>query len=744
MGASFHRRLKNQWMVKFLAMLWLSGHSHGGVYHWDSTGDGNSSLGGTGTWDTTSLHWDLLGTDAAVDNIAWPGQADIAVFGGTAGNVTLSVPITAGGLTFDVSGYTLAGSTLTLASTNNQISVAGAASATINSTLTGTAGFTKLGAGVLVLGAANTLSGNVAVSAGVLQITNDSALGQVANDLVNNGTLKTTASVALGAGRDISGSSTFDIAAGTTLSVHGNITNSATILANSGTLSVQGSTRSLGSITLSAAGTINSAGSINATSLTTPSLTNGTATINPDIVFTSGTKTINVGSGGNVVLNGALSGASFLAKTGAGTLTINGVNSVQTRIGIAGASPTAGGTVILGSAASGGSGQIQLNYGTLTGESDLILANGLTIGGRLDSMAVLTGSSMVFQGRSGFFRGTGTSGELRLEVHNTATFAGGFAAPTGAGTATGITFGGTGTVIISGDSSALLDKITLTDGVKLTLTNTIGGGLNVGAGNVLGGNGTVLGSLHLVSGAKFVFSPTDTLTVNGPSVSFGGFGISDLIGLSAATPNGIYTIIDGIATINTNDLLDLGDPPPFQMPRSYDLGSGKTAYFTRSNGLQVHVISDSPIHDWRRRHYGTTLGAGTSADLAAPDGDGIPNLIKYALCLDPGRSSADLMPVAEILETSGDQYLCFRFTRSPGRKDVVIVVEASSFLDNTWTELARSTNGAPFSIPAAVSQTPRDANSPYDIDQRVDCLIRDVVPISGSTRRFMRLRVIRP
>ena len=153
--------------------------------------------------------------------------------------------------------------------------------------------------------------------------------------------------------------------------------------------------------------------------------------------------------------------------------------------------------------------------------------------------------ALVVEGAGSFFRGFVTSGELVLDVNNVTTFSGGFVATDGSGTATGITIGGTGEVVISGASSALVDTITLTDTVKLTLNNTIGGALNVGASNVLGGNGAMLGSLSLASGAKFVFSLTDTLTVDGATVSFGGFGIDDLIGLDNTVANGTYTIIDG-------------------------------------------------------------------------------------------------------------------------------------------------------------------------------------------------------
>ncbi|MFM8365023.1 MAG: beta strand repeat-containing protein [Verrucomicrobiota bacterium] len=545
--------------------------------------------GGSGTWTSEGTTWAKNPGGAGAGETQ---STSTLIFADTAGTVTVSGGVSvSNGMTFQTTGYTVQSGTVTLAgasAANNALTVDTGLSSTISSELAGTTGMTKAGAGTLILSGSNSFAGNAVISGGTLQIANDSALGNAANDLANNGTLKTTASVSLDAGRDISGSGTYDIADGTTLTVNGSINNTVTTLSNTGTLNVQGATRSLGSVTLNSAGTLNAAGSINATALTASGVTSGSATINPDINFSSGTKTVNVGAGGNLVLNGALSGATFLAKTGSGNLSINGVNTVQTRIGAAGASPTAGGTVTLGSAASGGNGSIQLNSGTLRGASSFVLNNGLTVGGRTNGVAVLGGGNMEFQGASAFFRGTGTTGELILNVDNTTTFSGGFNATSGGGSATGITLGGTGEVVISGNSSALVDTITLTNTVKLTLNEAIGGGLNVGASNVLAGNGSIGGSLSLASGAKIVFSLTDSLTVNGPSISFGGFGVTDLIGLDNTVPNGTYTVFDGLATVNTNNLLNFGEA------NAHDLGGGKSAFFTEGS-LLVNVVPESSV-----------------------------------------------------------------------------------------------------------------------------------------------------
>ena len=126
-------------------------------------------VGGNGTWDNTIANW-------TPGSVAWVNGTDTAVFNGGSGTVTLGVPITAGGLTFNNSDYTIAGggNVLTLglpAGTPSPViavnNTAGTfpARAVISAQLDGSSGFTKTGNGTLLLSNnSNGISGDISTN----------------------------------------------------------------------------------------------------------------------------------------------------------------------------------------------------------------------------------------------------------------------------------------------------------------------------------------------------------------------------------------------------------------------------------------------------------------------------------------------------------------------------------------------------------------------------------------------------
>ncbi|MGV3663706.1 MAG: beta strand repeat-containing protein [Prosthecobacter sp.] len=64
-----------------------------------------------------------------------------------------------------------------------------------------------------------------------------------------------------------------------------------------------------------------------------------------------------------------------------------------------------------------------------------------------------------------------------------------------------------------------------------------------------------------------------------------------------------------------------------------------------------------PRSNWRQTHFGTSANTGSAADLADPDHDGLPNLLEYALGMNPGQSSNGQVPLAQL--ASGEFVLVF-------------------------------------------------------------------------------------
>jgi len=144
--------------------------------------------------------------------------------------------------------------------------------------------------------------------------------------------------------------------------------------------------------------------------------------------------------------------------------------------------------------------------------------------------------------------------------------------------------------------------------------------------------------------------------------------------------------------------------------------------------------SGGAIANWRQQYFGSDQNSGNAADLATPDGDGIPNLIKYALLMTPGQDGSSRLPQGAMTGPSGNRRLTLTFQCDPSRNDVAIVVEAQSGLDSAWAEIARSTNGAEFTGAAAVSESVGTNGSKAVTVQDVQ---------ANGSRRFMRVRVER-
>ncbi|MEQ1850547.1 MAG: HYR domain-containing protein [Chthoniobacteraceae bacterium] len=128
---------------------------------------------------------------------------------------------------------------------------------------------------------------------------------------------------------------------------------------------------------------------------------------------------------------------------------------------------------------------------------------------------------------------------------------------------------------------------------------------------------------------------------------------------------------------------------------------------------------------WRQQKFPVTDGPG--GGLTGPgdsySGDGVTNLMRYALALEPDWDSAGRMPAAGFLPPAGGSgpYLTLTYTRLRYSTDIGYRVEESPDLV-VW-------NAVPASGEDVLAS---------DIDMAT---VRARIPMDGSTRKFLRLRV---
>ena len=221
--------------VALLVMLCASGIARADLLEWDANGAAAPNpAGGSGAWTPTNSNWWNGSSAQAYDTGVAPHDT---VFGVTAGAISISSPVTARSLQFDVGGYILSGSELTLADASTITVTNAADTATIAAPVAGSSGLIKDGDGKLVLSGVNTFSG-LTVLGGAVSVNDDEQLGDLAGSVdIDGGTLLATGSSSLKASetRDFnigSAGGIFDIqnSSNTGLTIQGHINGTGSLV----------------------------------------------------------------------------------------------------------------------------------------------------------------------------------------------------------------------------------------------------------------------------------------------------------------------------------------------------------------------------------------------------------------------------------------------------------------------------------------------------------------------------------
>lgn len=578
------------------ALIFAAGLAGGSAHaaadrYWDPNGTA-VGRGGSGTWNTSGAFWSPNGDGVSGPYSAWNNVAlDRAVFGGTAGTVTLGAPVSAGGLLFEVDGYALDGGTLTLGGTAPTITTT-TGTATINSILAGSGGLTKAGAGTLSLTGANSFSGDINVTGGILSVNGTAALGAAGNGVT----------LAAGAGLNSSGS-----LAGRTVTLLG------------GQAAVSGA--GVGAAHFTGAGGLNASGTVTLTD-DTNDYTGTTGIFAGDLIFSSignlgeasalgaaadaANGTINLAAdtyiGSSAIYTGAAAssnrdwhlrsqwyGAAGIINRGSGTLTLTG--NIATDLnpnGRSGAIFNADTADLdLRGTISSSNAQIKGVLFTGSGTARTISVSGANT---FTGIAAITNVTV----NAASLKDMGTASALGTGVNGNISIDNGVLSYGGAGDASNRAFtianastianDGTGALALSGDVAfaATGAARTLTLGGSFAGVSTLSGVVS-GAGNlastgtgtwVVSGANTFTGGIVVSGGTlqagnvQAFGAGTNTATVNGGTLDLGGFdttfaslsGTGGSVALSSATltVKGTANTTFGGGITGSGDLLKQG------------------------------------------------------------------------------------------------------------------------------------------------------------------------------------------
>ncbi len=286
-------------------------------------------------------------------------------------------------------------------------------------------------------------------------------------------------------------------------------------------------------------------------------------------------------------------------------------------------------------------------------------------------------------------------------------------------------FSGSGAVSVSGGGSVTLNGnlpdisgLDLVDGATLRGVGEIGATVGVSADATLA-PGDSFGVLT-VEGADI--EGALRIEIDGAETGFlnvaGSLDIGDATLVIAGLGDGIFTgEVYEIAEYNNL----IGEFQSVVLPAGYGY---EIDYNAQGQNRIAIMFAEAPvggIEDWRLLHFETAENAGHAADGADPDGDGVRNLLEYALGTDPNVPGAAFGDP----EDGG-----FRFGRNGGFLELTFShiadpalayhIEASSAPGTGWEVVETLT----FSVEGVTTYT-------------------DTVPISDNPTRFLRLRIER-
>jgi autotransporter-associated beta strand protein len=276
-----------------------------------------------------------------------------------------------------------------------------------------------------------------------------------------------------------------------------------------------------------------------------------------------------------------------------------------------------------------------------------------------------------------------------------------------------------GTLFVGGSISS--SAVTVSNGGTLSGAGTTGSVTVASGGTLAPGNG-VTGSLSL-NNQPLTLSGKTTVSVNAATGA-----VTQVRGISSARYGGTLTVTNQSGNFAAGNSFTLFSASSYSgafssitlpaLPDSLQWDTSKLA----TNG-SISVLQ-TPWGSWQTQYFsGTQLAdPSVSGPTAAPNGDGVPNLIKYAFGMSPFAGAS--LPISTDVEMAGgNTYLRLTITKNPSAGDISYVVEAAGDVSaGNWSAVGTVVETNTSSV----------------------LVVRDSVPLRSAGTRFLRLRVNRP
>lgn len=297
--------------------------------------------------------------------------------------------------------------------------------------------------------------------------------------------------------------------------------------------------------------------------------------------------------------------------------------------------------------------------------------------------------------------------------------------------------------LILGGANTFTGPVSI-DAGALEIAGSIAAGdtFSINSGGVLTGSGNTQRSVTLNTGGSV--SPggsTAGATLTAASLSWNGGGKVDLdlngstvdrIALSGALTKGsagsYQFVFHPTAEPAIGSVLTLATFASTDFTASDFSYSGLTnvgGTFSISGGALQFTVTPAPgaaFRDWVGQF---TLPPGQNGAADDPDGDGLPNLLEFALSLRPDAANSGAITVTTVT-ANNEVYPALAFVQRTDLGDIQLKVKAAVTPDFA-ADLGTVT----------VSSTPRN-------DGTSDVIVRSAVPLSQQPRQFLRVFVTLP